>query len=261
MDPVVSLGLGLVLVLVGGIIGYFGVRKLPTLHQMITGDPVDIRDLVYHDGPVEIEGTATVDEETATGLFSGTECLAYEYEAQEYRSSGKSSSWQPLDDGGRAVPFLVEDETGTVTVDPTDAELHLSSWQERVKGGHEPPERIRRYIKMSEDVDSQQKSMNLVVTEFNYGNDQRFIERRLDPGESVYVYGTVERAPAGEWGSGRVDAHITSGERNTPLIISDTSERGAIWRVAKWPVLYVAIGLVLLLPGMVLLGSGLVLLL
>lgn len=251
--------LGLVLTLIGGYYLYTGGRRLPLLYHLYTGDPVSIRDLVYHEGPVEVEGTARIDEDCATAVFSGTDCLAYEYEVQEYQSSGNSSSWQTLKQGGRAVPFLVEDATGSVLVEPTAPELHLESWRFRVEGGEEPPERIANFIDLVDEVDSQQQSLNLVITELDYGNDQRFIERRLEPGEPVYVYGTVERADLGEWGSGRVDGKLTNGSSSdtpSPLIISDTSERRAIRRIAKGPILRTLFGLLLLIPGFGLIGSG-----
>jgi len=248
--------LGAVLSLIGGYYLFTGGRRLPLLYRLYTGEPVPIRDLVYHDGPVEVEGTARIDEECATAVFSGTDCLAYEYEVQEYKSSGKSSSWQTLKQGGRAVPFLVEDASGSVVVEPVAPELHLESWRFRVAGGEKPPERIANFIDFVDEVDSQQKSVNLVVTELDYGNDQRFIERRLEPGEPVYVYGTVERADLGEWGSGRVDGKLTHGDGSSPLIISDTSERQALRRIAKGPLLRTLFGLVLILPGIGMVSSG-----
>lgn len=256
MDTIIFSLFGSVLTFIGGYYLYTGGRRLPLLYHLYTGDPVPIRDLVYHDGPVEVEGTARIDEDCATAVFSGTDCLAYEYEVQEYRSSGNSSSWQTLTKGGRAVPFLVEDTSGSVLVEPTAPELHLESWRLRVKGGEEPPERIANFIDLVDDVDSQQKSVNLVITELDYGNDQRFIERRLEPGEPVYVYGTVERAAAGEWGSGRIDGTLTDGSGNSPLIISDSSERKAIRRIAKGPMLRTLFGFVLGVLGVGFLSSG-----
>ncbi len=256
MDSLVFSLLGGVLTLIGGYYLYTGGRRLPLLYRLYVGDPLPIRDLVYHDGTVEIEGTARIDEECATAVFSGTDCLAYEYEVQEYQSSGKSSSWQTLKQGGRAVPFLVEDTSGSVLVEPTAPELHLDSWRFRVEGGEEPPERIANFIDFVDEVDSQQKSVNLVITELDYGNDQRFIERRLEPGEPVYVYGTVERAAAGEWGSGRVDGKLTDGGGSSPLIISDSSEQKAIRRIAKGPILRTLLGFALVVLGIGFLGSG-----
>lgn len=211
--------------------------------QIFRNDPLAVRELVYHDGPAEVEGTARGDEKGVETPFTGTVCLAYEYEVQEYQSSGKSSYWKTLDEGGNSVPFLVEDDTGAVQIDGADAELHLTSETLELSPDEEPPERIAQYIRTNDDVESQDSTLDLGITELNLGNRQRFIERRLDIDESVHVYGTVGRASAGEWGSNLVDAMLTSSEK-TPLVISDGSERDTAWRIVKshlaWPLLALA---------------------
>ncbi|WP_336326155.1 GIDE domain-containing protein [Halovenus sp. HT40] len=220
-------------------------------------DPLAVQDLVYHDGPAEVEGIARGDEKGVEAPFTGTVCLAYEYEVQEYRSSGKSSYWKTLDEGTNSVPFLVEDDTGRVQIDGANAELHLSSETLELSPGEEPPARIDQYIQQTDDIEQQDSTLDLGITELNFGNKQRFIERRLDIDESVHVYGTVGRAPAGEWGSDLVDAMLTSSEK-TPLVISDGSERDTAWRIVKghlgWPLL--ALGCLLIGLYGIALGIG-----
>lgn len=248
---------GFILLFFGsGALGY-GLWKLRPVYHILRNDPISVRDLVYHDGPAEVEGTAELadDGDVVRAPCSDIDCLAYEYEVQEYRSSSNNSYWKTLDEGSDAAPFLVEDETGTVRVDPTGATLEFEPETVKVPAGEEPPDTIAQYLRETEAVDPQHdKTVNLVVTELNTGNDQRFIERRLDIGESVYVYGDVEDAPAGEWGSRLVDAVLTRGEAADLLVISDTSERGTAWRLGKRPLLWTLAGLVLTVPGLVLLG-------
>lgn len=261
MNPETAVGYGLVLTVLGIVVLGYGASKLRPVYHVLTNDPIPVRELVYHDGPAEIRGTAaTTDEEgTVHAPFSAVDCLACEYEVQELRSSGQSSHWKTLDEGRAAVPFLAEDDTGGVRVDPTGAELHVEEQTVTVPGGEEPPERIARYIRRSDAVDPQHdETVNLVVTELNVGNDQRFVERRLDVGESVHVYGDVDRAPAGEWGAGVVDAVLTRGGDRGILVISDTSERGTAWRMGKGALLWTAGGLALALPGVGFLGYWLV---
>ena len=236
----VTAAAGLGLLAVGVVALSRAASALRPVYRILREEPLAVQDLVYHSGPAEVEGTAEGDEKGVEAPFTGKTCLAYEYEVQELRSSGKSSHWKTLDEGGAAAPFLVADGTGTVQVDGPSAELHLEATSLRLDPGEEPPARIAEYLRESEEVDPQDRTIDLVVTELNVGNDQKFIERRLDLGESVHVYGHVERAPAGEWGSGLVDALLTAGE-DTPLVVSDTSERGAAWRLLKarlrWPTL------------------------
>lgn len=248
-ESAVPLAGGILLVLIGAGALVKTRQEFGPAVAIFRNDPLAVQDLVYHDGPAEVEGTARGDEKGVEAPFTGTVCLAYEYEVQEYRSSGKSNYWKTLDEGMNSVPFLVEDDTGRVQIDGTEAELHLSSETLELSPGEEPPERIARYIQQTDDIEQQDSTLDLGITELNFGNKQRFIERRLDIDESVHVYGTVGRAPAGEWGSNLVDAMLTSSEK-TPLVISDGSERDTAWRIVKshlgWPLLAVgcfAIGL------------------
>lgn len=241
------------LVLFGGVfavVGLFvlgkGLDEFRLVSHVLRNDPVPVRDLPGRSGPVEIEGTVAVADghDPVRSPFTDTECLAYEYEAEEYQSRGDDSSWRTLDEGGEQVPFRVEDDTGAVRVDPAGADFRLEEHAIRVDAGEEPPERIARYVAATDDVDPQEGSVDLVVTELNYGNDQRFVERRLDPGEEVYVYGTARRAPGGGWGSRLVDATVGDGDAVPAFVVSDTSERGTAWRIGKRAVSMVAFGLV-----------------
>ncbi len=228
----IALGGGALLLLIG-IVGLVKTKQsIGPVIEIYRNDPLDVQDLVYQDGPAEVEGTARGDEKGAKTPFTETVCLAYEYEVQEYQNQGKHSSWKTLDEGYHWVPFLVEDATGAVRIDGKEAELHLSDETLTLEPGDQPPDRVAQYIEQTEAVDPQDRTLDLKITELNVGNRQKFIERRLDIDESVHVYGTVERAPAGEWGSNQVDAMLTSDER-TPLIISDSSERGTVWRLLK----------------------------
>lgn len=260
MAPTTVAGYGGILLLVGGLVFVYGIRQLRPVYHILTNDPVPVQELVYRDGPTETEGTATTTDEgeTVRGPFSGIDCLACEYKVQELRSSGQSHHWKTLEEGVVAVPFLLDDETGTVRVEPAGATLAFEKQVVTVSGGDKPPETIANYIRQSEAVETQHdETIDLVVTELTVGNDQRFIERRLDVDESVYVYGDVERAPTGEWGRDLVDAVLTHGATET-MVISDTSERGTAWRLGKRPLAWTVGGLVVLLPGVCLLGYWLV---
>jgi hypothetical protein len=254
--------LGGALALAGGWSLVSGGRDLQLVYHILTNDPIDVRELVHRDGPVELRGTARPDtdrpesDQLIRAPVSETPCLVYEYEAQERRSSGQSSHWRTLDEGHNAISFFLTDDTGSVQVRPTGAELHLEEHTVRVPGGEEPPERIAQYISETDEIDFQQNTLDLRVTEIEYGNDQRFIERRVDPGESVHVYGVVESAPAGDWGSDQVPARVAEGIES-PLVISDGSERETAWRVARRPLARTVGGIVLLVPGLLALAVGL----
>lgn len=235
---------------------YLGARELRPAYHIFRNDPIPVRDLHGRSGPVEIEGQAERDDEagTVTAPFTGTECLAYEYEAEELRSTGKSSSWHTLDSGMGGVDFVVSDTTGSVRVSPNGADLRLAETTERVSPGEELPAHIETYVASTEDVEKQDRAVDLVVTELHLGNEQRFTERRLDVGESVYVYGQAGRSSTTEWGSDLVDAVVADGRRAPVFVISDTDEGETAWR-------YVRGGLFRTVVGLFALGFGIYLVL
>jgi len=220
---------------VGGYLAYSGGRELWAIYHVLRNDPVPVRELQGREGPVEIEGTAASDDDagTVTAPFTGAECLAYEYEVEELRSSGKNSSWRTLEEGSGGATFVVEDDTGRVRVDPEGADIRLEDHTTKVSPGEELPEELAAYVESTDEVEKQDGTVDLLVTELHVGNEQRFTERRLDPGEGVYVYGEARRAPSTEWGSALVDVVVEDGEAAPVFVVSDTDERGTAWRFAK----------------------------
>lgn len=239
---------GVVVALVGTALLVQGASSARTVYHVLAGDPLPVRDLQGHDGAVEIEGTARADDDGATveSPFTGTDCLAYEYEVEEYQSSGKHSSWKTLAEGRRGVPFVVRDATGAVEVDPDGAELRFEDHAVEVDPGEEPPEDVARFVGANPDVDRQDASLDLGITELALGNRQRFTERRLDPGEDVYVYGQARPDDGGEWGDSLVDAVVGDGDAAPVFVVSDTDERGTARRFAVDGLLHVGLGVALL---------------
>ena len=179
---------GLVLLAVGGYLLVGGGRELRTVFHVLRNDPVPIRELDGYTGPVEITGTAVPDDDagTVTAPFTGSECLAYTYEVEELRSSGKHSNWETLDQGQAGVDFVVDDGTDRVRVNPDGADVRFESHSVTVPPGTELPDRLAAYVERTPGVDAQDGTVNLLVTELSVGNRQRFTERRLDAGEQLW---------------------------------------------------------------------------
>jgi len=219
---------------VGGYFCYTGGSRLTTVYHILRKDPLPVRDLHGHRGPVEIEGRAVEgDAGTVEAPVTGSRCLAYTYEVEELRQSGKTESWETLDTGMAGVDFVVDDGTGRVVVDPDGATIHLESRSVTVPPNTELPARLARFVAENESVDQQDRVIDLKITQLAVGNRQRFTERRLDVGETVYVYGQATRGPSAEWGSTLVDALVGDGPATPVFVISDTDERGTAWRIAR----------------------------
>jgi hypothetical protein len=232
-----ALGVGVYLLIAGG-------RQLRTVYHILRNDPVPVRDLHGHRGPVEIEGSAVEsDDGTVTAPFTGSPCLAYTYEVEELRSSGKNQSWQTLDTGMGGVDFVVDDGTGRVRVDPSGADIHLESHSVTVPAGTELPDRLAQYVESTDAVEKQTRTVDIVITKLAVGNKQRFTERRLDVGEDVYVYGQATAGPTAEWGSNLVDALVGDGDGTPVFVISDTDERGTAWRIARTSIWRIGAGI------------------
>ncbi|UTF53212.1 hypothetical protein [Natronosalvus rutilus] len=125
---------------------------------------------------------------------------------------GRNRQW----DSGRAVPPRGRD--GNVLVDPRGADLRLTT-DARIrveggeKGGETPPATIARHIERDEDVSDENTSLSLGPLEISTGRDRRYLERRLDVGESVHLLGTARRDTTASRETGQVNAVV---ERSVP---------------------------------------------
>lgn len=212
-------------------------------------------------GPVELAGTALVADHTVTGPFSGVDCLLCEYAVLEYKSSGKSSSWQTVAEDRIGVPFHLEDDTGSVLVDPDGATLNLATEMDhKVKGGETPPARIESFIRSTPEVDSENYTHDLRIVEIKGGNDRRYVERRLDVGADVHVVGTARAAVDAPASPGTVNAVVDAPEvgdasllgrwrrrvAGRPFTVADGGQGEAAWRVAKPALVIALVGLAIL---------------
>lgn len=227
----------------------FAVLSGRGIRQVLGGTATDVYSLSTGvDGPVSVTGTAVRYEETVASPFTGTDCLAVAYAVEERRTTDDGTSWVRIDSGRAAVPFLLEDESGSVLVEPTRVRFALDAGERiRVDGGERPPDRVREFVERTDDVDSEERTWNVGPLELAVGDDRRYVERRLDPGEPVTVFGEVRDEPGISTRSGQVNA-VLAADRH-PLVLSETTPYRTVLRVF-WPVL-VAAGL-----GVALLGAA-----
>lgn len=190
---------------------------------------------------------------TVRGPFSGREAVALDYEVQEletsYNAATKTttSSWEPVHGGTTDRPFVLHDASGRVRVVPAGAFLSLELDDRiEVDGGDRPPERIRRFIEVSDAVDSEETGIDVGPFRIDTGEDRRYVERRLEPGDDVLVFG---RATAVRGDVGMVNAELRAGE-DQPLLVADGRRRAVVGRLLLGSV-------VPLLAGLVFVGVGL----
>lgn len=240
--PVGPVGIGLVALIeaISILALAYGLRELRLAWLVLRSRPVDVLETT-RGGPVELRGTARPARGVVESPFTETACLAYEYAVEEERNTENGRTWETIDSGEGYVPFRLEDDSGSVLIEPPGASLRLS--RERridVEGGARPPEPIRRFVEREDDVDSEESTLNLGPLELKTGRDRRYVERRLDVGEEVHVLGTARYDTTASKRAGDVNAVVGVDEAvlsesrwvrirhrlfGHPFVISDRSER------------------------------------
>lgn len=164
-------------------------------------DPIDAGSVYLADGEVELEGTAEAIDPFRS-RYSNTECVAYTYKLEERERTRNAdgemeTSYETVESGSSRRPFYVRDESGRVAVDPEGATLSFDS--EKVSGGQR-----RKY------------------------------ESRLEPGETVHVYGQKQSVVEADDLVDGEDTVVGDGDEVSQFMISDTTEfRTALRYVAS----------------------------
>ncbi|WP_254861609.1 E3 ubiquitin ligase [Halovivax gelatinilyticus] len=206
-----------------------GLWKLRPVVRILRSDPTSIETAVNGTGTVELEGTAGVAESTVNAPFTGTACLAYECTVERRTGSGSNSNWTTEVERTAVVPFVLESDE-SIVVDPDGADRSLSIDEEgTVDGGETPPEPILTVLREDDCPDARSRR-------------RRVRERRLEPGESIHVFGDVERRSTPETSAASYNAVVCEGDAPT-FVLTDGDERSALVRQAVMPVTLILMGL------------------
>ncbi|MDZ4827760.1 MAG: LemA family protein [Actinomycetota bacterium] len=74
-------------------------------------------------GTSELAGTA-IASHPAPAPASGTSCVWFSWKLQQWRKRGKDHEWVTVDSSEWRHPFVIEDDTGSIRVDPQGADFH-----------------------------------------------------------------------------------------------------------------------------------------
>ncbi len=206
--------------LVGGVAAFFwGFAQLRTKRLMQDIPLSTVRAMAP--GLVEISGSA-VDWCPFEGPLSGRKCVYYEYEIEQYVSSGKNCHWETILSGNsKTSPFFIQDETGMVMVAPEGSKVIIPrAYQLETGVFTEVPGRI------SDFMDRRGVSCRSF---FGFEKKLRFTERHLEPVDKVFVMGTCQESSARltEPPSGATSGLcVAKGLRSSEVfILSDESQR------------------------------------
>ena len=150
-------------------------------------------------GLVEVAGQA-VGQATIPSLIGKLPCFCSQVVVERYEKSGKNSQWKTVHRELGSISFYVQDETGRVRVDPTEAELDVPRELEyATNGGLKPVVGLTLERMTSANVSS-----HLIPSQFQsfcasrgvgFHGPMRFYERNLSPGDPCYVLGTAGEVP------------------------------------------------------------------
>ncbi|SMO46476.1 hypothetical protein SAMN06264867_102251 [Halorubrum cibi] len=222
---------------------WYGLRPLAVLPRLLRAEvrrPEAVTDA--DDGEfVAVRGTARAAGETVSAPFTGSDCLGFEFEVTERQPFAVGIPWLDarLDDGVATRSFALEGPDGSngrLAVRPSPRRFALDTASTVVGVGAKEtlPDRIRQFVDAREGLGP----VAGWIAAIPFFGARRYVERRIDPGETYLVAGRVEREEGGSLG--------LTGD----LMITDRSVRGLalsrLWR-ATFPLLaaavFVAVGL------------------
>jgi hypothetical protein len=224
----VTFGYAVVLALGSGWLIREGFRRRRQ-RELMTDTPTEEAESLSM-GPSEISGVArTGDREPLPAPFTDDDCVVADWRVEEYDDDdGDDGAWQTVGSGLDGMPFLVDDGTGRVLVEPNVDTLYEfdegSETTVEVGVDESPPTPVRSFIDRSSDVDPVTGAGDGVGTS---DGDRRYHQRIIEPDEDVYVFGTVQP---------REDATSTSNVGNLHIgPVQDGSAEEPIFMIANEP--------------------------
>ena len=233
---------GVVAALGAGILLFAG-RELWYALRIYRGDPTAIADAVNDPGPVELQGVARAENGTVRSPFSDSECVICEWEVErEYASSGMGGThWETEVDGLMGGPFALDDGTARCRVEPAGSDRQLQPQRVSVPAGTELPDRLVSFAADHPEVETRPTGTGAPRA----AHDYRFVERRLDAGETCFVYGYGHYDSGVGRGAGWVNL-VVNGDGARRFLIADTRARGVAWELVKMGLGGVVVALVVL---------------
>lgn len=220
--------------LFGSIGGWFAYRGLSATRRGYTlwrSDPTPVEDARTVEGLVELEGKVVPAGERLEAPFTGTDCLAYRWRVETRRRSGDNNRWVHVASGDESVPFRLEDDSGRILVDPEGAELSIGiSDTTNVGRGETAEGRIAAFLESVDVEPGKGGERNLGPLTVETGDRRRYREGRIEPGDTVYVYGPVERDFTVADDADDVTAAIRDEADDGLFLVSDADESSTVRR-------------------------------
>ncbi len=189
--------------------------------QLIENTPMSkVRSIAM--GPVEVFGSVTPSHKSVLkSPLTGRDCVYYRYAVEEYRKTGKSSSWVTIKRGTDGKHFFLNDDTGSVLVDPKDADVSIPADFYYEDGfGRKIPDNVQRFF-----------DNNNIRYGGIFNARKRVTEYYIAPSDKVYVFGTAGDNPFVEPGAAKNSSEnvvIQKGTNEKFYYISDKPEKSVL---------------------------------
>lgn len=178
---VAGLGFALLLGLPLTVLSVQQIRYSASVRNATWQDVIDL-----DGGHAKLEGRVADDGETIAAPFTGRECVVVEAAIERYQTAGSTNGWEADHTELKSGPFTLEDPTGSVTVDPSGAELSLATDHEHLIEVAEKP--TGPYAEFVDEHD-----IYIFDDEgVSEAQELKFVERRIEPGDEIAVFGPVD---------------------------------------------------------------------
>lgn len=209
-------------------------------------------------GTVEVKGTARApDDGGVTTPLTQIDCLGYEAAVERF---DMEEGWVRTRETRDEAPFYLEDETGTVIVDPAGARYYLEAETDiTVEGGEQPPDELvpehKEHYNQDDDIevpsDLEKTRVKLDRPDGVSSVDRRYIETCIMPGDSLYVYGWAEPLEETMDATTNADRLVIGANPGHFFAISDMPEDELIDELGSHTRKKLCIGLIAVLMGII----------
>lgn len=245
------LSIPLLFFLLGTWAGIWGYRR-HSLYKDVRETPTTAVSDLDEAGLVELTGTARpIDDETITGALSYKPCLATGWRADEWNDGSNTNSWAELGEGYDSTPFRLDDGTGEVRVDlgadasgrslvgglefgdldhsvgigETTVDFDRMAITQEVAPDERTPIAVEDFVERQSEIAQQTDSFTNVVNVGPKDGARRYREGLIQPGDEVYLLGTVEPAAEAD-GEGSLDPEsaVVRPSGDDPFVLSTRGE-------------------------------------
>lgn len=179
-------------------------------------------------GRTELTGTGKPIGDPLRRPFDDGTCLVAAWEIEEWeqdhdeKGRPRGGHWSNVDSGTLTAPFLLDDGTGTIRVEPDDdTSFRFRDEHERqirVRPSAQEPEEVADFLRHHTDVDVPPKG---TIMGFLFGEDRRYTQRYIPTGADLYLLGATEPTDVEGSSTGLVFRRDTGSDQ---FIVSALSE-------------------------------------